>query len=165
MLWHCRQIQRESAARLVCVCLMALNLSGEPIIIAEYQTIVQLWYTPKCFFHVVACSFDDVINVCTGNYFLLNSNDTQIFCVFEKKKWCDKLSCKIFCSKGIESVVGKENLGSDVMCSACEMAVVWIENQLRENKTKELILQYANQVTKLMMIYCGFSFCHLFIII
>jgi hypothetical protein len=27
------------------------------------------------------------------------------------------------------------------------MAVVWIENQLRENKTKELILQYANQVT------------------
>jgi len=46
------------------------------------------------------------------------------------------------------------------MCSACEMAVVWIENQLRENKTKELILQYANQVTKLM-IYRGFSFCHL----
>ncbi|XP_066362964.1 aspartic proteinase-like [Miscanthus floridulus] len=49
-------------------------------------------------------------------------------------------------SEGIESVVGKENLGSDVMCSACEMAVVWIENQLRENKTKELILQYANQL-------------------
>ncbi|AQK41996.1 Aspartic proteinase A1 [Zea mays] len=49
-------------------------------------------------------------------------------------------------SEGIESVVGKENLGSDVMCSACQMAVVWIENQLRENKTKELILQYANQL-------------------
>jgi phytepsin len=49
-------------------------------------------------------------------------------------------------SEGIESVVGKENLGSDVMCSACQMAVVWIENQLRENKTKEMILQYANQL-------------------
>jgi hypothetical protein len=54
----------------------------------------------------------------------------------------------IFCSEGIESVVGTENLGSNVMCSACQMAVVWIENQLRENKTKELILQYANQVRK-----------------
>ncbi|MDK0764165.1 pepsin-like aspartyl protease, partial [Clostridium perfringens] len=49
-------------------------------------------------------------------------------------------------SNGIESVVDKENVGSDVMCSACQMAVVWIENQLRENKTKELILQYANQL-------------------
>lgn len=70
---------------------------------------------------------------------------------------CDKLSSTIFCSEGIESVVGKENLDSDVMCTACQMAVVWIENQLRENKTKELILQYANQVTKLM-IYCTCSF-------
>jgi hypothetical protein len=52
-----------------------------------------------------------------------------------------------FGSNGIESVVGKEKVGADVMCTACEMAVVWIENQLRENKTKELILQYANQVT------------------
>uniref|UniRef100_A0A0E0PH77 Aspartic proteinase n=1 Tax=Oryza rufipogon TaxID=4529 RepID=A0A0E0PH77_ORYRU len=49
-------------------------------------------------------------------------------------------------SNGIESVVDKENLGSDAMCSVCEMAVVWIENQLRENKTKELILNYANQL-------------------
>jgi hypothetical protein len=64
---------------------------------------------------------------------------------------------KTFCSEGIESVVGKENLGSDVMCSACQMAVVWIENQLRENKTKELILQYANQVTKLTIYFASFS--------
>lgn len=63
---------------------------------------------------------------------------------------------KTFCSEGIESVVGKENLGSDVMCSACQMAVVWIENQLRENKTKELILQYANQVTKLTVYSASF---------
>uniref|UniRef100_A0ACD5W2F3 Uncharacterized protein n=1 Tax=Avena sativa TaxID=4498 RepID=A0ACD5W2F3_AVESA len=47
---------------------------------------------------------------------------------------------------GIQSVVGKENVGSDLICSACELAVVWIENQLRENQTKELILQYVNQL-------------------
>uniref|UniRef100_A0A452Z574 Uncharacterized protein n=1 Tax=Aegilops tauschii subsp. strangulata TaxID=200361 RepID=A0A452Z574_AEGTS len=41
----------------------------------------------------------------------------------------------------IESVVGKENVGSDVMGTTGEMVVVWIENQLHENKTKELILQ------------------------
>ncbi|WVZ96176.1 hypothetical protein U9M48_041845 [Paspalum notatum var. saurae] len=67
------------------------------------------------------------------------------------KKVCSQIGLCMFdgtksVSEGIESVVGKENLGSDVMCSACEMAVVWIENQLRENKTKELILQYANQL-------------------
>jgi phytepsin len=58
----------------------------------------------------------------------------------------------IFCSEGLESVAGK-NLGSNVMCSACQMAIVWIENQLVENKTKEQILQYANQVKN--MIYSG----------
>lgn len=36
--------------------------------------------------------------------------------------------------------------GSDLMCAACEMAVVWMENQLRENATKDRILAYANQV-------------------
>ncbi|KQK07662.1 aspartic proteinase [Brachypodium distachyon] len=69
----------------------------------------------------------------------------------EPQKVCSQVGLCLFdgthsVSKGIESVVGKENVGSDVMCTACEMAVVWIENQLRENKTKELILQYANQL-------------------
>jgi len=36
--------------------------------------------------------------------------------------------------------------GSDLMCAACEMAVVWMENQLRENATKDRILAYANQL-------------------
>ena len=44
-------------------------------------------------------------------------------------------------------MVGKENVGSDAICAACELAVVWIENQLRENNTQELILDYVNQVT------------------
>ncbi|KAF0916973.1 hypothetical protein E2562_015138 [Oryza meyeriana var. granulata] len=49
-------------------------------------------------------------------------------------------------SDNIESVVEKEKVGSDLSCTACEMAVVWIQNQLRQNKTRELILQYANQL-------------------
>ena len=67
-------------------------------------------------------------------------------------------------SNGIESVVGKENLGSDLMCTACEMAVVWIENQLRENNTKELILQYVNQVTTFVIrfvLYRSLMYCNL----
>lgn len=57
----------------------------------------------------------------------------------------------ISCSTGIDSVVDKQkeedsSLNQDVLCTACEMAVVWIENQLRENKTKERILAYANEV-------------------
>jgi phytepsin len=53
---------------------------------------------------------------------------------------------ELSCSNPIESVVEKQKRGSDLFCTACEMAVVWIQNQLRENKTKELILNYANQV-------------------
>ncbi|KAL5990105.1 hypothetical protein ACLOJK_011002 [Asimina triloba] len=52
---------------------------------------------------------------------------------------------------GIESVVYEasmeESVGkSDAMCSACEMAVVWMQNKLRQNETEELILNYINQL-------------------
>lgn len=52
---------------------------------------------------------------------------------------------------GIDSVVDKQkeedlSLNQDLLCTACEMAVVWIENQLRENKTKDRILAYANEL-------------------
>ncbi|AQL01981.1 Aspartic proteinase A1 [Zea mays] len=56
-------------------------------------------------------------------------------------------------SAGIRSVVddeaGKSNGGlkSDPMCNACEMAVVWMQNQLAQNKTQELILNYINQAS------------------
>ena len=54
-------------------------------------------------------------------------------------------------SMGIESVVDKENAKSsngvgDAACSACEMAVVWIQSQLRQNMTQERILDYINDV-------------------
>lgn len=54
-------------------------------------------------------------------------------------------------SMGIESVVDENNGKSsgglrDGMCSACEMAVVWMQNQLRQNQTMDRILEYANQL-------------------
>nr|CAM12780.1 aspartic proteinase [Fagopyrum esculentum] len=54
-------------------------------------------------------------------------------------------------SMGIESVVDKNvdkssgNL-KDATCSACEMAVVWMQNQLKQNQTEDRILDYANQL-------------------
>jgi hypothetical protein len=52
---------------------------------------------------------------------------------------------------GIESVVNenKEKTSSgvhDAMCTACEMAVVWMENQIKKNQTEEQILNYVNEV-------------------
>ncbi|CAM0958249.1 unnamed protein product [Alopecurus aequalis] len=69
----------------------------------------------------------------------------------QPKKVCSQVGLCLFdgthsVSNGIESVVGKENVGADALCTVCEMAVVWIENQLRENNTQELILDYVNQL-------------------
>ncbi|XVF27918.1 hypothetical protein REPUB_Repub14bG0150900 [Reevesia pubescens] len=54
-------------------------------------------------------------------------------------------------SMGIESVVDRNNGKSsgilqDAMCPACEMAVVWMQNQLRQNQTQDVILNYVNQL-------------------
>lgn len=51
----------------------------------------------------------------------------------------------------IKSVVNKENeesssVGSEAMCTACEMAVSLIQNELRNKETKEDVLKYVNQV-------------------
>jgi phytepsin len=67
-------------------------------------------------------------------------------------KVCSKLGLCVFdgshsVGNGIESVIEMtKEKGSDLMCTACEMAVVWMENQLRENATKDRILSYANQL-------------------
>jgi len=53
---------------------------------------------------------------------------------------------------GIEPVINKENSRKssdglhDGMCSACEMTVVWIQNQLKQNMTKDRIISYVNEV-------------------
>ncbi|XAR53802.1 Phytepsin [Bertholletia excelsa] len=54
-------------------------------------------------------------------------------------------------SMGIESVVDAKNGGlssglQDAMCTACEMTVVWMQNQLRQNQTQDRILNYVNEL-------------------
>lgn len=50
----------------------------------------------------------------------------------------------------IESVVDENNAKSsgvsDEMCTFCEMAVVWMQNQIRRNETEDSIIDYANQL-------------------
>lgn len=55
---------------------------------------------------------------------------------------------------GIESVVDENERKSfgglhDATCSACEMAVVWMQNQLSQNQTQDQILSYINHVSEL----------------
>ncbi|XP_024374877.1 phytepsin [Physcomitrium patens] len=50
---------------------------------------------------------------------------------------------------GIASVVEKDqshSLREDPLCTVCEMAVVWAQNQLSQNRTKEQIDAYLNQL-------------------
>lgn len=54
-------------------------------------------------------------------------------------------------SMGIKTVVdgstGKVSSGiHDAMCPACEMAVAWMQNQLKQNQTLDRILDYVNEV-------------------
>ncbi|PAN29330.1 hypothetical protein PAHAL_5G217200 [Panicum hallii] len=56
-----------------------------------------------------------------------------------------------FSVAGIRSVVddgvGESNgLFNEAMCNACETAVVWIQNQLAQNQTQDVVLQYINQL-------------------
>ncbi|XP_022005132.1 aspartic proteinase A1 isoform X2 [Helianthus annuus] len=51
-------------------------------------------------------------------------------------------------SSNIESVVDKENggVGDSVLCEVCQMAVIWMQNQLRQAETKEAVLSYVNKL-------------------
>ncbi|XP_016500121.2 aspartic proteinase-like [Nicotiana tabacum] len=71
------------------------------------------------------------------------------------KKICSQVGVCTFdgnrgVSMGIESVVdekaGRSTGLQDGMCSACEMAVIWMENQLRQNQTQDRILNYVNEL-------------------
>lgn len=50
---------------------------------------------------------------------------------------------------GIQSVVddGTSGLLNEAMCSACEMAAVWMQSELTQNETQEHILTYAAEVS------------------
>ncbi|KAK7303330.1 hypothetical protein RJT34_14233 [Clitoria ternatea] len=70
------------------------------------------------------------------------------------KKICSQIGLCTFdgtqgVSAGIESVVDKNERKSsggkrDATCSACEMAVVWMQNRLRQNQTQDQIINYIN---------------------
>ncbi|GAB2285267.1 AP4A phosphorylase [Dionaea muscipula] len=72
------------------------------------------------------------------------------------KKICSQIGLCMFdgnrgVSMDIESVVDKEVGKSsghlhDATCTACEMAVVWMHNQLKKNLTEDRILNYANDL-------------------
>ncbi|XP_048141135.1 aspartic proteinase-like isoform X2 [Rhodamnia argentea] len=71
------------------------------------------------------------------------------------KKICSQVGLCTFdgnrgVSMGIESVVESEGRSSgvmrDAMCSACEMAVVWMQSQLQQNQTQEHVLDYVNEL-------------------
>ncbi|XP_055805093.1 aspartic proteinase-like isoform X1 [Solanum dulcamara] len=67
------------------------------------------------------------------------------------KKVCSQVGICTFdgthgVSMGIESVVNEKAGLHDGMCSACEMAVIWMENQLRQNQTQDRILDYVNEL-------------------
>ncbi|KAI8000231.1 Aspartic proteinase A1 [Camellia lanceoleosa] len=74
----------------------------------------------------------------------------------QPKKICSQIGLCSFdgthgVSTGIESVVDEKNGGRsaglrDGMCSACEMTIVWIQNQLRQNQTQHQILNYVNEL-------------------
>jgi phytepsin len=67
---------------------------------------------------------------------------------------------------GIKSVVdkdGNDGVVNDAMCSACELAVVWMQNQLLQNQTQERIFDYVDKVIMNITLYifsqieCSFS--------
>lgn len=54
-------------------------------------------------------------------------------------------------SISIEQVVEKENMdgvstADSALCSACEMMVIWIQNQLKQQGTKDKVLNYVNEL-------------------
>jgi len=52
-------------------------------------------------------------------------------------------------STNIEMVVGKESsdsVGEDALCTACEMAVVWMKSQLNNAGVKDKVLEYVTEL-------------------
>lgn len=74
----------------------------------------------------------------------------------QPKKVCSQIGLCTFdgtqgISMGIQSVVEQTDRISsgghqDATCSVCEMAVVWMQNQLKQNQTEERIINYADSL-------------------
>ncbi|XP_058728114.1 aspartic proteinase A1-like [Vicia villosa] len=74
----------------------------------------------------------------------------------QPKKICSQIGLCTFdgthgVSMGIQSVVPQTDRISsggqqDATCSVCEMAIVWMQSQLKQNQTEEQIINYANSL-------------------
>ncbi|KAL2941742.1 Aspartic proteinase [Bienertia sinuspersici] len=70
----------------------------------------------------------------------------------DPSKVCSQLNlCPAYASAGIESVVERESRKdvsgiNPLFCTACQMTVVWVQNQLKQDKTKEYVLNYVNKL-------------------
>ncbi|KAJ8439258.1 hypothetical protein Cgig2_030193 [Carnegiea gigantea] len=100
--------------------------------------------------------------VCFCSFLLINSVTYKALPIkipamqFQPDKVCSHIGlCCLngaeYVSDGIETVVDRENrknmsVGNEVFCDACQMAVVWIRNQLRLERTKEQVLEYVNEL-------------------
>ncbi|CAK8534093.1 unnamed protein product [Lathyrus sativus] len=72
----------------------------------------------------------------------------------QPKKVCSQIGMCTFdgthgVSMGIQSVVPQTDRISpgghqDATCSVCEMAIVWMQSQLKQNQTEEQIINYAD---------------------
>ncbi|KAL1828224.1 hypothetical protein DCAR_0207419 [Daucus carota subsp. sativus] len=51
-------------------------------------------------------------------------------------------------SSNIKTVVENKTVGvqDDLLCTACELIVSWVQYQLKQSETKEIVLNYANQL-------------------
>lgn len=69
-------------------------------------------------------------------------------------KVCSQLGLCIFgpqcTSSGIKSVLDRENkeksAKDDVLCAACEMLVIWVQNQLKQSTAKDAALNYVTRL-------------------
>lgn len=61
-------------------------------------------------------------------------------------------------------MVDKNNGGvgvHDEMCTFCEMAVVWVQTQIKKNQTEDNILNYVNEVkNKLKITFLPLLYYH-----
>ncbi|GLT88468.1 hypothetical protein SLE2022_064930 [Rubroshorea leprosula] len=66
-------------------------------------------------------------------------------------KVCSQIGlCTPYVSK-IKTVVEDENMegleaGNSVLCTVCEMTVIWMQSQLKQKQTKDKILSYVNEL-------------------
>lgn len=84
-----------------------------------------------------------------GSIIMKPRNHVDLIC-----RICLNLICS---SSNIQMVVDKEykdgtSAHDSALCTACEMAVVWIQNQLQQDGVKEKVLEYVNQV--IFIIFC-----------